>query len=61
MEKDEEERLAEFVKRKGGINECVLRYGRCLRRLAASRRSIAEFQRRSPRERTVRREAFSGN
>jgi hypothetical protein len=45
MEKDEEEPLAEFVKRKGGINECVLRYGRCLRRLAASRRSIAECRR----------------
>jgi hypothetical protein len=47
MQKDETEPLAEFVKRKGGVNECVARYGRCLRRLAASRRSIAEFQRRS--------------
>ena len=46
-QKDEKEPLAEFVKRKGGINECVARYGRCLRRLAASRRSIAEFQRQS--------------
>jgi hypothetical protein len=53
MEKDEEEPLAEFVKRKGGINECVLRYGRCLRRLAASRRSIAEFQRRSAQKRVM--------
>jgi hypothetical protein len=51
MEKDEEEPLAEFIKRKGGINECNARYGRCLRRLAASRKSIAEFQRRSARER----------
>jgi hypothetical protein len=47
MQKDENELFAEFIKRKGGINECVVRYGRCLRRLAASRRSIAEFQRRS--------------
>ena len=46
-EKDEEEPLAEFIKRKGGINECNARYGRCLRRLAASRRSIATFQRRA--------------
>jgi hypothetical protein len=44
MEKDEGEALAEFVKRKGGVNECNARYGRCLRRLAASRRPIAEFQ-----------------
>jgi hypothetical protein len=51
MEKDEKEILAEFVKRKGGINKCVVRYGRCLRRLAARRRSIAEFQRRSARKR----------
>ena len=47
MEKDEAEPLAEFIKRKGGINECNARYGRCLRRLAATRRSIAAFQRRS--------------
>jgi hypothetical protein len=40
-EKDEEGPLAEFIKRKGGINECNARYGRCLRRLAATRRSIA--------------------
>jgi hypothetical protein len=46
-QKDDQEPLAEFMKRKGGINECNARYGRCLRRLAASRRSIAEFQRRS--------------
>jgi hypothetical protein len=46
MERDEKEPLAEFIKRKGGINECNARYGRCLRRLAARRRSIAEFQRR---------------
>ena len=46
-EKDEEEPLAEFIKRKGGINECNARYGRCLRRLAARRRSIGAFQRRS--------------
>ena len=52
-EKDEEEPLAEFIKRKGGINECNARYGRCLRRLAASRRSIAAFQRRSAGKRTV--------
>jgi hypothetical protein len=47
MEKDEKEPLAAFIKRKGGINECNARYGRCLRRLAASSRSIAAFQRRS--------------
>jgi hypothetical protein len=46
MERDENEPLAEFIKRKGGINECNARYGRCLRRLAASRTSIAAFQRR---------------
>jgi hypothetical protein len=46
MQKDEKEPLAEFIKRKGGINECNARYGRCLRRLAATRRSIAAFQRR---------------
>jgi hypothetical protein len=45
MEKDEKEGLAEFVKRKGGINDCNARYGRCLRRLAARRRSISAFQR----------------
>jgi hypothetical protein len=53
MEKDEQEPLADFIKRKGGINECNVRYGRCLRRLAASRRSIAEFQRRSASKRTA--------
>jgi hypothetical protein len=53
MEKNEEEPLAEFVKRKGGINECNARYGRCLRRLAARRRSIAAFRRRSASERTA--------
>jgi hypothetical protein len=47
MEKDEGEALAEFVKRKGGINECNARYGRCLRRLEERRRSIARSQRRS--------------
>jgi hypothetical protein len=47
MQKDENELFAEFVKRKGGINECNARYGRCLRRLAASRRSIEAFQRRT--------------
>jgi hypothetical protein len=47
------EPLAEFIKRKGGINECNARYGRCLSRLAASRRSIAAFQRRSAGKRTV--------
>jgi hypothetical protein len=44
MQKDEKEPLAEFIKRKGGINECNARYGRCLRRLAARRRSIARFR-----------------
>jgi hypothetical protein len=53
MEKDEQEPLAEFIKRKGGINECNARYGRCLRRLAASRRSIAEFQLRSANKRRL--------
>ena len=47
------EPLAEFIKRKGGINECNARYGRCLRRLAARRRSIAAFQRRSAGKRMV--------
>jgi hypothetical protein len=51
MQKDEKEPLAEFIKRKGGINECTVRYARCLRRLAASRRSIKAFQRRSASER----------
>jgi hypothetical protein len=46
MQKDDKEPFAEFVKRKGGINECNARYGRCLRRLAASR-SFGAFQRRS--------------
>jgi hypothetical protein len=56
-EKDEEEPLAKFIKRKGGINECNARYGRCLRRLAARRRSIAAFRRRlaSGRRAAVRR------
>jgi hypothetical protein len=54
MQKDEKEPLAEFVKRKGGINECAVRYGRCLRRLAANRRSIVAFQRRSASQRTAR-------
>jgi hypothetical protein len=53
MQKDEKEPLAEFVKRKGGINQCNARYGQCLRRLAESRRSIAEFQRRSASKRTA--------
>jgi hypothetical protein len=48
------EPLAEFIKRKGGINECNARYGRCLRRLAARRRSIGAFQRRSAGERAAR-------
>jgi hypothetical protein len=47
MEKDDQEPLADFSKRKGGIKESVLRYGRCLRRLIASSRSIGAFQRRS--------------
>jgi hypothetical protein len=47
MEKDEQEALAAFIKRKGGINECVVRYARCLRGLAERRRSIGAFQRRS--------------
>jgi hypothetical protein len=46
MEKDEQESLAEFIKREGGINECNARYGQCLRRLAARRMSIAALQRR---------------
>jgi hypothetical protein len=46
MEKDEGEALTAFIKRKGGINECNARYGRCLRRLAARRRSSAAFRRR---------------
>jgi hypothetical protein len=44
LEKDEEEPLAEFIKRKGGINECNARYRRCLRRLAVRRRSITRFR-----------------
>jgi hypothetical protein len=55
MEKDEKERLADFIKRKGGINECNARYRRCLRRLAASRRSIGAFRRRLASERSSRR------
>jgi hypothetical protein len=53
MEKDEQEALATFIKRKGGINECNARYGRCLKRLAASRKSIAAFQRRSAHKRLM--------
>jgi hypothetical protein len=52
MQKDASEPLTAFIKRKGGINECVARYGRYLKRLAASRRSIAEFQRRSASKRS---------
>jgi hypothetical protein len=33
MQKDETEPFAGFIKRKGGINACSARYGRCLRRL----------------------------
>jgi hypothetical protein len=47
LQKSAKEPLAEFIKRKGGINECSARYGRCLRRLAARRRSIGAFQRRA--------------
>jgi hypothetical protein len=54
IQKDVSEPLTAFIKRKGGINECVARYGRSLRRLAASRRSIAEFQRRPASKRPVR-------
>jgi hypothetical protein len=53
MQKDEKEPLAEFIKRKGGINDCNARYGRRLRRLAAARRSIGAFRRRSAGKRTV--------
>jgi hypothetical protein len=53
MRKDEKEPLAEFVKRRGGINECNARYGRCLRRLAASRRSMGAFRRHPASERRV--------
>jgi hypothetical protein len=52
-ENDEEEPLADFIKRKGGINECNARYSRCLRRLAARRRSIGAFRRRLAGKRTV--------
>jgi hypothetical protein len=57
MQKDEKESVAAFIKRKGGINECVARYGRCLRRLVKRRRSIGEFQHRttSPSRRTCSR------
>jgi hypothetical protein len=44
MQKDEKEPLAAFIKRKGGINECNAQYGRCLRRLAARRRSIGALR-----------------
>jgi hypothetical protein len=53
LQKDAKEPLAEFIKRKGGINECNARYGRCLRRLAARRRSIAAFRRCAAGKRTV--------
>jgi hypothetical protein len=53
MEKDDKELLSEFIKRKGGINECNTRYGRCLRRLAARRRLIGAFRRRLAGKRTV--------
>jgi hypothetical protein len=57
LQKSAKEPLTGFIKRKGGINECNARYGRCLRRLAASRRSIGAFQRRaaSDRKAVVRR------
>jgi hypothetical protein len=57
MEKDEREPLAEFIKRKGGINECNARYGRRLRRLVERRKSIGAFRRRqvSGRRAAVRR------
>jgi hypothetical protein len=54
MEKDEGEALAAFIKRKGGVNECNARYGRCLRRLAASRRSMEAWQRNAASKRKVR-------
>jgi hypothetical protein len=47
MQNDDKEPLSAFIKGKGGINECNTRYGRCLRRLAAGRRSIGAFQRRA--------------
>jgi hypothetical protein len=50
---DDAEPLARFVKRKGGLNKSTVRYGRCLGRLAVSRRSIAEFRRRAPRALTL--------
>jgi hypothetical protein len=57
MQKDEKEPFAGFIKRKGGVYECNARYGRCLRRLAARRRTIAAFERRaaSDRKAVVRR------
>jgi hypothetical protein len=54
MEKEDQEPLADFIKRNGGINKCNVRYGRCLRRLAASRRSIAAFRRGAASKRTRR-------
>jgi hypothetical protein len=54
MQKDDKEPLAGFIKRKGGINECNARFGRCLRRLAARRGSIGAFLRRPASGRTVR-------
>jgi hypothetical protein len=53
MHKDEGEPLAAFIKRRGGVNECNARYGRCLTRLAARRRSIAAFRRCAAGKRTV--------
>jgi hypothetical protein len=54
MQKDEKEPFAGFIKRKGGINECNARYGRCLRRLAARRRSMEAWQRNAASKRKVR-------
>jgi hypothetical protein len=54
MQKDEKEPLAGFIKRKGGINECNARYGRCLRRLAASRGSISAWRRGAETKRAAR-------
>jgi hypothetical protein len=53
MQKDEKEPFTGFIKRKGGINECNARFGRCLRRLATGRRSIGAFQRHPASERRV--------
>jgi hypothetical protein len=53
MQRDEKEPLAGFIKRKGGINECNARYGRCLRRLASNGRSIAAWRRGTTDKRTA--------